>query len=112
VKIKIFVDEDVHLGLAPALRKRGFDVIHAQELDRKGRTDREQLEWALQEKRCIVSFNVKAFVSLHNQFVLEGREHHGIIVSKQRPFGETLQRLLKIIRPFDQETIKNRIEFL
>ncbi len=39
MKIKLFLDEDVHSGLAHALRKRGYDVIHAQELDRKGRSD-------------------------------------------------------------------------
>ena len=31
--LRTFLDEDVHSGLAHALRKRGYDVIHAQELD-------------------------------------------------------------------------------
>ena len=39
MKIQLFLDEDVHSGLANALRKRGYDVINAQELDRKGRSD-------------------------------------------------------------------------
>ena len=34
MKIKLLLDEDVHSGLALALRKRGYDVVHAQELDR------------------------------------------------------------------------------
>ncbi len=29
MKIKLFLDEDVHSGLAHALRKRGYDAIHA-----------------------------------------------------------------------------------
>ena len=36
MKIELFLDEDVHSGLAHALRKRGYDAIHTQELDRKG----------------------------------------------------------------------------
>ena len=38
MKIELFLDEDVHSGLAHALRKRGYDATHAQELDRKGRS--------------------------------------------------------------------------
>ncbi|NIA12073.1 MAG: hypothetical protein GWP10_20705 [Nitrospiraceae bacterium] len=48
MKVKLFLDEDVHSGLAHALRKRGYNVIHAQELDRKGRSDSDQLLFAIQ----------------------------------------------------------------
>jgi len=41
MKFELFLDEDVHSGLAHALRKRGYDAIHAQELDRKGLSDSE-----------------------------------------------------------------------
>ncbi len=40
-KAKLLLDEDVHFNLASALRKRGYDAIHVQELDRKGLSDRE-----------------------------------------------------------------------
>ena len=36
-----------------------FDVVHAQELELKGRTDQEQLAWAASEERALFSFNVK-----------------------------------------------------
>ena len=67
MKIKLLLDEDVHSGLGHVLRKRGYDAIHAQELDRKGRSDTDQLLFAIQQERCIISFNVKDFVILHNQ---------------------------------------------
>jgi len=67
MKIRLFLDEDVHSGLAHALRQRGYDVVHAQELDLKGRTDSEQLEFASSQRRCLVNFNVRDFVVLHNQ---------------------------------------------
>ena len=60
MKVRLLLDEDVHAELSHALRNRGFDVLHAQEIDRKGKTDREQLEFATKESRCIFSFNVKA----------------------------------------------------
>jgi len=36
MKAKLLLDEDVHFGLASALRKRGYDVIHTQELALSG----------------------------------------------------------------------------
>jgi len=57
MKIELFLDEDVHSGLAHALRKRGYDAIHAQELDRKGRSDSAQLLFAIQQERCLFTFN-------------------------------------------------------
>ena len=112
MKLKLLLDEDVHSGLALALRKRGYDVVHAQELDRKGRSDYEQIAFAIQQERCIFSFNVKDFVILHNEFMETQQEHFGIIVSKQLPFRETMSRLLQLIQRFSEKTMKNRLEFL
>jgi len=67
MKIRLFLDEDVHSGLAHAFRQRGDDVVHAQEHDLKGSTDSEQLEFASSQRRCLVNFNVRDFVVLHNQ---------------------------------------------
>ena len=75
MNLKIILDEDVHYSLAPALRKRGYNVIHIQELDRKGMTDKEQLKYAIKNESCIFTFNVKDFVILHNEYVQNRTEH-------------------------------------
>lgn len=87
VKPRLFLDEDIHFGLAQALRNRGHDVVHAQDAERKGRSDREQLAYAAEQGRCLLSFNVKDFVILHNEYAVSRRNHWGIIVSKQVPVG-------------------------
>ena len=112
MKLKLFLDEDIHTGLAHALRQRGFDVLHAQDMKRKGESDSEQLAYAVHEKRCLVTFNVRDFVLLHNQYVGQNKEHWGIIVSKQMTIGETLKKLLKKIGLATQADFKNRIDFL
>ena len=112
MKIELFLDEDVHSGLAHALRKRGYDAIHTQELDRKGMSDSDQLLFASQQERCLFTFNVKDFVILHNEFMETQQEHFGIILSKQLPFRETMSRLLQLIQRFSKETMNNRLEFL
>ena len=112
MKIKLLIDEDVHSELAHALRNRGFDVVHTQELDRKGSSDLEQLEYATSQQRCLVTFNMKDFVILHNRYMMENKSHAGIIVSKQLPFRETFRRMLQKLQHFSEKTMANRIEFL
>ncbi len=108
----MFLDEDVHFALAVTLRKRGHDVIHAQELHRKGKSDEEQLSYAIKEKRCLLSFNVKDFVLLHNKYAQNGWEHYGIMISKQLTVGEAMRRILKILQISSQASAKNRLVFL
>ena len=57
MKIELFLDEDIHSGLAHALRNRGYNTIHAQELDRKGVSDSDQLLFAIQQERSFFTFN-------------------------------------------------------
>ncbi len=102
----------MHSNLGSILRKRGFDVEHAQELGRKGKSDTEQLMYAVKEKRCLITFNVKHFVLLHNDYVNTGREHWGIIVSKQLSIGETIRRVLRVLQSNSQDSLKNRLLFL
>ena len=111
MKLKLLLDEDVHSGLGNALRKRGYDVVHAQELDRKGRSDPDQLLFSIQQEPCIMSFNVKDFVILHNKYVETHQDHWGIIVSKQLPFKEIMSSLLKLLGLVSKESMKNQIEF-
>jgi len=112
MKLKLFLDEDIHTGLSHALQQRGYDVVHAQDLKRKGKSDSEQLAFAVQEERCLVTFNVRDFAHLHNKYAAQNREHWGIIVSRQMPIGETLRRLLKKVGLATREDFKNRIDFL
>ena len=112
MKIELFLDEDVHSGLAHALRNRGYNAIHAQELDRKGVSDSDQLLFAIQQERCLLTFNVKDFAILHNQYLKSQQEHWRIIVSKQLSFREMMSRLLHLLQRTAKETMKNNLEFL
>jgi len=119
-EIKLLIDEDVHSVLSSILRKRGFDAVHVQELNRKGRSDIEQLTFASRKQRALLSFNVKDYVLLHNKYVHEGKNHSGIIVSKQitLTLNLTLKRVLRHLQDNTQSQsqsktmIKNRILFL
>ena len=112
MKLRLFLDEDVHLAPAAALRKRGYDAVHTVEKGRLGLSDRSQLEFAAGDDRCLVTFNVGDFVQLHNRWLEDGHEHAGIVVSKQLAVGETLRRLLVLLRDEDAESIRGQLRFL
>ncbi len=56
-RIRLYVDEDVHESVAPALRQHGYDVLTVREAGRRGRTDAEQLAYAAEQGRTLFSFN-------------------------------------------------------
>lgn len=112
MKVRLFLDEDVHTALAVALRKRGHDAVHTLEEKRLGLSDESQLKFAADAGRCLLTFNVGDFVRLHNRWIEEGREHAGVIVSKQLPVGEALRRLLNSIQKETAESIRCEVRFL
>jgi hypothetical protein len=112
MKLRLFFDEDVHAALAGALRKRGYDAVLALEEKRLGLSDEAQLIFSTEQNRCLVTFNVGDFVRLHNRWVAAGREHAGIIVSKQLPVGEMLRRLLSLLQKEDGDSMRGQVRFL
>ena len=112
MKIKILIDEDVHASLAEALRKRGYDAVNVNEINKRGFKDNDIILEAIKNDRCLFTFNVKDFVILHKKMIEDGKDHPGIIVSKQLTFSDTLKRILKILQSNSPGSLKNRLEFL
>jgi predicted nuclease of predicted toxin-antitoxin system len=48
-KIALLLDEDVRPMLGEILRQRGYDVIHVLGVGRAGKTDAEQLAYAVSQ---------------------------------------------------------------
>ncbi|WP_425396602.1 DUF5615 family PIN-like protein [Aeoliella sp.] len=110
--IRLFIDEDVYGAVTIALRAAGVDVTSTPETGRISESDVSQLEWAIQEQRAIVTFNVGDFVELHTNWLTAGQHHCGIIVSSQRPIGDVIARLLNLVGSLDENAMRDRLEFL
>ena len=105
--IRLFLDEDVWPGLAIALREHGFDVVHVHEAKRGGMSDADQLTYAVQEGRAILTHNTKDFVPLVIEYFFDGRSHVGVILSPQIEKGELMRRTLNLLRALSAEEIAN-----
>lgn len=95
--VRLYLDEDAHNKIALALRLRGYDVISAHEVNNWGIPDYTQLEYAISKQRAIFTFNIGDFQRLHKEYGESEKEHFGILLSKQLPFGETLSRLTRFL---------------
>lgn len=110
--IPLYLDEDVWMGLAAALRERHYDMIHAAEVDRKGLPDIEQLAYAAAAGRAILTHNTKDFVPLAARYFFEQRTHTGISLAQHLPKGELLRQTEKLLVTLRMATIANTVQFL
>ena len=67
--ITLYLDEDVPKKIAIALRLRGFDVISAHEINKRGISDSDQLNHAVTAKRAIFSFNIRDYIELYKTYL-------------------------------------------
>lgn len=111
-RISLYLDEDVWLGLAEALRDYGFDVVHAYEVDRGGLSDPEQLAYAARERRAILTHNARDFVPLAISYFFDEQSHAGIILARQVEKGELLRQAIALINDLPAEDAANTIRHL
>ena len=107
---RLFIDQNVRIEVAEALRQDGHEVIHASEANLDRRDDEEILRFAAARGLAIVTFDVD-FAEL----VFWRREpHHGIIRLKIEP--QTPTHVLPILRGFlathSQESLENSLVVL
>lgn len=110
--VRFFLDEDVQVFLAEALRARGVDAAHVYEAARGGEDDAPQLVFAASEGRCLVTYNKRDYALLWAAWMEAGREHYGIVVAKRSAPGNVLGALMRIASRFSSEELKNQIVYI
>lgn len=111
--IKFYLDEDINVRLAVALRNKGFDAISTPEAKRLKTQDPQQLDYATQNERVIVTCNISDYAKLHNEYQDLKKKHYGIIVTAQQiSIGEMLHRLTNLTYKLSAEDMINRLEYL
>jgi predicted nuclease of predicted toxin-antitoxin system len=110
--IKLFLDEDVWLGLASTMRERGFDVLHVYEVDRGEMSDADQLAYAAQEQRAILTQNAGDFVGLVREYYERNHSHAGVILSPHISKSELVRRTLNLLRALSAEEATDTVRHL
>jgi predicted nuclease of predicted toxin-antitoxin system len=109
---RLLLDEDVWAGLAPALRKAGYDAVSISELKRKGLADPEQMAYAIAQNRVFLTHNIRDFAPLAQLYAEQEIEHPGIIVAAQFEKGVLLRRTLVLLQSVTPEQLANTLRFV
>jgi predicted nuclease of predicted toxin-antitoxin system len=84
--LRFLLDEDVNPTAAEVARGLGLDALSVHEVDRRGLSDSEQLQWAAREARILVTRNRDDFILLTVERFRTGEAHPGVlIVSRSLP---------------------------
>ena len=98
--------------LGVVLRDRRYDVLHALEVGRGGKTDHEQLAYSVGHERAILTHNISDYIELAKSYQKQGKNHYGIIVSNHVPFQGLLRRTLRLLSSHSKNDLKNRFIWL
>ena len=106
---RLYLDEDVFSAVALGLRRRGFDVLTTVEAANRGRSDLEQLEFAVAERRCLFTFNRGDLANLHTQRIAAGQHHFGIVVAPQTQIGQIVKLLARFLSNRSADDLRDQL---
>jgi predicted nuclease of predicted toxin-antitoxin system len=113
--IRLYLDRHIMTRLAEDLATHGCDCLTTQQAGHDTASDDEQLAFATASSRAILTYNIRDFAPLHEQWLAAGRPHGGIIVSRQlsgRQYGLLLSRILRLVSQLTADDMQNNLVHL
>ncbi len=110
--IELYLDEDVSVLIADLVRARGFSVTTTHAAKNLGKSDVEQLEFAVSQRKVMLTHNRVDFENLAKDYFIENKTHYGIIVAVRRLPNEMAQRLLAILNSVTADEMINQIRYI
>ena len=98
--MKFYLDEDLSPKIAKILRRSGINAWSAHEVGLRELSEQHQLEFAVKEKRCLVTRNRDDFIRLTVQFLNDHRPHWGVLIVPHTIPGDQFSRIANLIRKF------------
>ena len=95
--IRLYLDADVDVKLAPYLRQLGYECSSAREVGWAALDDEGQFQYASEVGCILVTHNIQHFVPIFERWWRSGQSHPGLIVSEQIPLGEMQRRLARLL---------------
>lgn len=110
--IELYLDEDVDGLVAKLLRADGYVATTARDEGQLRRKDREQLNYAIEHERAIVTHNRNHFLMLADECYASGRSHYGIIIARRRAPQEIASLLITILDQVTADEFQNQIRYI
>jgi hypothetical protein len=110
--VRLYLDEDVSVLIKQLLASRGYDVITTLEASRTGASDAEQLSFAAEQGRAIVTHNHGDYEALASDYLACARDHSGIIIAHRRRPNAVAGRLLFILDRVAADEMRNQVLYI
>jgi predicted nuclease of predicted toxin-antitoxin system len=110
--IRLYLDEDVNVLVADLLKARGFDTLTVRDASQLQASDEDQLAYAVNQKRALVTHNRSDFEELIQTYFDTERKHYGVILAVRRPPQEIAKRLLTILNQVTAEEMENQVRYI
>jgi predicted nuclease of predicted toxin-antitoxin system len=103
VTARLALDEMLSPQIASELMRRGHDVVAvAADPGLAGLPDEQILEWATEQRRCLVTENVKDDEVLRRASAAQGRTHAGLLYCGPRRFPRDRRFLGALVVALDK----------
>ena len=89
------------------MRERGYDVLSAHEAGNADASDSEQMAFAANQGRALLTCNAGDFTVIFEDYWYTDREHGGVIVSEQLELGEMIRRVARLLDTVDADDMRN-----
>jgi predicted nuclease of predicted toxin-antitoxin system len=110
--IELYLDEDVSVLVADLLRGRGFVATTTRDEGQLGKSDAEQLAFAISLGRTLLTHNRTDFEALAQEYTAAGRTHYGIILAQRQPSYELLRRLIRLLNQVTADEMENQVRYI
>lgn len=79
--MRLYLDDDLDSNaLIALLRRADHEVVSPRAAGIRGAADEQHLRYAASESLVLLTANAQDFISLHNVWRRQGREHQGILI--------------------------------
>jgi predicted nuclease of predicted toxin-antitoxin system len=110
--LKIYLNENLSWKIAKVLREYGYDVISSYEVGMNAEDDEVQFNFAVSEKRAVLTNNFGDFVRLYQEYTFSGKDHYGIIFTTKCTFAAMIKRLRRLLENVTADNMKNQVRWL
>ena len=100
---RFYMDEDLPDRAALIVRALGGDASSVRELGRDGLSDDDQLRFAAELGRALVSRNERDFVPKSKLFAAEGLPHAGVLIVTRSIDNRDARSLARALLAYDRE---------
>ncbi len=105
--MKLLLDEHYSGLIAERLRGDGHDVLTVTDLGLKAIADEPLLERATEDRRALLTNNVRHFAPLAVRWAAEGRQHFGLLFTDDRTLPRGAQTIGTYLRILDDLLTKH-----